>query len=62
MRIPLSLFGAKDKHKVAKCQIKPKGFIQARKKACSWKLRLYPLFRDLNESEKSPFFPFTGGK
>jgi hypothetical protein len=54
MRIPLPLFRAKDKRKVAKCQIKPKDFVQARKKAYDWKLRLYPLFWDLNESEKSP--------
>jgi hypothetical protein len=60
MRIPLSLFTAKDKHKVAKCQIKPKDLVQTRKKAYGWKLRLYPLFWDLNESEKSPLSPPQG--
>jgi hypothetical protein len=42
--------------------IKPKDFVQARKTVYGWKLRLYPLFWDLNESEKSSPFPSTGEK
>ena len=55
-------FFKKDKHVFAKCQTKPKHFIQTKKRACGWKSRHYTVFRRLNESTKNPRLPPAGVK